>query len=184
MNRRPWLLWGAGVAALAAGGAWRAFGTKPGSGDAQAATSAGSPPPDPAADLWSLNFPKPDGRTLSMAELRGKPLVLNFWATWCAPCIKEMPDLDRFAKGFAKQGGQVVGLAVDNPKSVREFLARAPVSYAIGLAGFEGTDLSRRLGNTSGALPFTVVFDRNGRIAQRRLGETRSEELQAWARSL
>jgi thiol-disulfide isomerase/thioredoxin len=169
---------------VAAGGGWRAFGGKAGPAEVQAAMPPASPTSETADDLWILSFPKPDGNVLRMADLRGKPLVLNFWATWCAPCIKEMPDLDRFAKGFVKQAGQVVGLAVDNPKSVREFLARAPVGYAIGLAGFEGTDLSRRLGNTRGALPFTAVFDRKGRITQRRLGVTLSDELQAWTRGL
>jgi thiol-disulfide isomerase/thioredoxin len=169
---------------VTAGGAWRAFSGKAGPAEVQAATAVASPTADTADDLWSLSFPKPDGGVLRMADLRGKPLVLNFWATWCPPCIKEMPDIDRFAKSFSSQGGQVVGLAVDNPKAVREFLARSPVGYAIGLAGFEGTELSRRLGNISGALPFTAVFDRKGRIAQRRLGETRTDELQAWTRGL
>jgi hypothetical protein len=73
---------------------------------------------------------------------------------------------------------------VDNAKAVRDFLARSPVGYAIGLAGFDGTDLSRRLGNTSGALPFTAVFDRKGRITQRRLGETHGDDLIAWTRGL
>jgi thiol-disulfide isomerase/thioredoxin len=119
-----------------------------------------------------------------MAGLRGQPLVLNFWATWCPPCVKEMPELDRFAKQFAARGGRVVGLAVDNPKAVREFLQRAPVSYAIALAGFDGTDLSRKLGNTTGALPFTAVFARSGALVQRKLGETGYDELQSWTKAL
>jgi thiol-disulfide isomerase/thioredoxin len=110
--------------------------------------------------------------------------VLNFWATWCPPCVKEMPELDRFAKGFSARGGRVVGLAVDNPKAVREFLHRAPVSYAIALAGFDGTDLSRKLGNTTGALPFTAVFARSGALVQRKLGETGYDELQSWTQGL
>jgi thiol-disulfide isomerase/thioredoxin len=180
MKRRPWLLWGVGAAAAAAGAGWQAVGGKGGPSEAVAATTE-VPTGD---DLWSMSFPAPDGGTLSMATLKGKPVVLNFWATWCAPCVKEMPEIDRFSKAFAVQGGRVIGLAVDNPKAVREFLARTPVSYGIGLAGFEGTELSRRLGNASGALPFTAVFDRKGQLAQRRLGVTSGEELQAWTRGL
>jgi thiol-disulfide isomerase/thioredoxin len=119
-----------------------------------------------------------------MASLRGQPLVLNFWATWCPPCVKEMPELDRFARQFAQRGGRVVGLAVDNPKAVRDFLQRAPVSYAIALAGFDGTELSRQLGNSTGALPFTAVFARSGVLVQRKLGVTADDELQGWTRGL
>ena len=82
-----------------------------------------------------------------MATLRGQPLVLNFWATWCPPCVKEMPEIDRFQREFAARGWQVLGLAVDRPQPVREFLARTPVGYTIAMAGLEGTELSRQLGN-------------------------------------
>jgi thiol-disulfide isomerase/thioredoxin len=118
-----------------------------------------------------------------MAELRGRPLVLNFWATWCPPCIKEMPQLDRFQAAFAGRGWRVVGLAVDGPTPVREFLARQPVGFAVGLAGLDGTDLSRQLGNERGALPFTALFNADGHIIQRKLGETSFDELSRWASS-
>ena len=133
------------------------------------------------AGLWHMSFDRPGGEALAMASLRGRPLVVNFWATWCPPCIREMPEIDRFQREFASRGWQVLGLAVDRPQPVREFLARAPVTYAIAMAGFDGTDLSRRLGNASGGLPFTVVFDREGLIAHRKLGETSFDELARWA---
>jgi thiol-disulfide isomerase/thioredoxin len=140
--------------------------------------------PDASGGLWAMRFPRPEGGELEMAGLRGRPLVLNFWATWCPPCVKEMPELDRFHRAWAAAGWRVVGLAVDGPTPVREFLARTPVGYAIGLAGFEGIELGRRLGNERGALPFTVVFDAAGRIVQRKLGETHYDELVAWAKAL
>ena len=132
--------------------------------------------------VWDLRFAQPGGGELVMQSLRGRPLVLNFWATWCPPCVKEMPDLDRFQRQFAAQGWQVVGLAIDSPTPVREFLARTPVGYPIGLAGLDGTGLSRRLGNEGGALPFTAVFNTAGRVVQRKLGETSLEQMQHWAR--
>lgn len=178
MNRRSWILAGSGAAAAAAGLGWqvtRSPGTAPGATLVlDEATTA----------FWQASFPQPDGQPLALGSLRGQPLVLNFWATWCPPCVKEMPELDRFAKTFASRGGQVLGLAVDKPSAVREFLKRSPVSYRIGLAGFDGTDLSRRLGNSSGALPFTAVFGRSGAVVQRKLGETNFDELSAWSRAL
>jgi thiol-disulfide isomerase/thioredoxin len=119
-----------------------------------------------------------------MASLHGRPLVLNFWATWCPPCIKELPELDRFHREWSSKGWRVVGLAVDGVRPVREFLQKQPLSFAVGMAGLDGSALSRQLGNEQGALPFTAVFDRRGRLAHRKLGQTDFEELSAWARGL
>ena len=78
-------------------------------------------------------------------------------------------------------GWQVVGLAVDGPTPVREYLARLPIGFPIGLAGLGGTELSRRLGNAGGGLPFTVVFDATGRPVTHKLGAVGESDLAAWA---
>jgi thiol-disulfide isomerase/thioredoxin len=135
-------------------------------------------------DLWSLEFETPAGGQLSLARLRGSPLLLNFWATWCPPCVREMPEIDRFAREHAPKGWQVVGIAADEAVPVRSFLARQPVSFPIALAGFAGVGLSRRLGNLSGGLPFTVILGREGRVAHRHMGETRFEQLARWAEGI
>ena len=180
MKRRALMLGTVGVVAAGAGVGWNLWRTK-----APAPAGAGLAVLDaPTQAFWQASFTQPDGAVLAMAALRGQPLVLNFWATWCPPCVKEMPELDRFAKAFAARGGRVVGLAVDNPTAVRQFLGKAPVGYTIALAGFEGTDLSRQLGNSKGALPFTAVFDRSGQIVQRKLGETTFDELNGWVKTL
>lgn len=176
MKRRSWLFIGAGAAAAVAGAAWRLH---------REGAAAGPAPDEAALAFWQMSFTQPDQTVLAMASLRGRPLVLNFWGTWCPPCIKEMPDLDRFARGpFAQRGGRVLGLAVDNPTAVREFLARSPVGYTIGLAGFDGTDLSRQLGNSAGGMPFTAVFNRQGAVVQRKLGITSAAELEGWTKDL
>jgi thiol-disulfide isomerase/thioredoxin len=186
MNRRNLILAGTGITAAAAGLAWQLR-----NGAGHGAMTAMAASADPAAGLdagaqafWQSSFTQPDGQPLALAGFRGQPLLLNFWATWCPPCVKEMPEIDRYARELAAKGGRVIGLAVDNPSAVREFLKKKPVSYAIGLAGFDGTDLSRKLGNSSGALPFTALFGRNGAVMKRKLGETSLTELQSWSQAL
>jgi thiol-disulfide isomerase/thioredoxin len=164
--KRRWLIGGVGAAAALAGGGWAWWRERETPGD---------------GGLWAMRFERPGGGELVMAGLRGRPLLLNFWASWCVPCVKEMPQLDRFARDFAPQGWQVIGLAIDSSTPVREFLGRVPVGFPVGLAGLEGADLSRRLGNTRGGLPFTVLFGRDGQPFQRKVGETHYDELARWA---
>jgi thiol-disulfide isomerase/thioredoxin len=171
MKRRGWLIAGAGAAAAVAGVGWRGWSETRREAGLDAETGG----------LWHRRFARPDGSELVMADWRGQPLLVNFWATWCPPCIREMPEIDRFHREFGPRSWRVLGLAVDRVEPVREFLARQPVAYAIGMAGLEGTELSRQLGNDKGGLPFTVLFGRDGRVAQRKLGETNFEELARWA---
>lgn len=180
-HRRRWLVAGVAVAATAAG-AWVASRRN----EAPAANSAKAPVGGDAAveAFWQRSFDTPAGASLATASLRGKPLLLNFWATWCAPCVREMPEIDRFYRDHAAKGWQVLGLAIDSPTPVREFLTRVPVGFQIGLAGLEGTDLVRELGNERGGLPFSLAFDRDGRVAHRKLGETSYDELAGWARAV
>ena len=89
--------------------------------------------------------------------------------------------LDAFYKQNTAKGWQMVGLAIDQPSSVRKFLDKTAVSYPIGLAGFGGTELTKALGNTAGALPFSVLFDKDGKVRQRRMGRLSEADLQAWS---
>ena len=149
----------------------------------RAAEPAASPvgtAPSSGPDIWTLRFDQPGGGEVVLANLRGKPLLLNFWATWCPPCVTEMPLLNRFHAQQQARGWQVVGLAVDSPTPVREFLARQPMGFAIGLAGLNGVDLARSLGNASGALPFSVVFDRQGKAIRTKLGSLAEADLADW----
>lgn len=134
--------------------------------------------------VFGRRFPTPAGADLDMATFLGRPLLLNFWATWCPPCVREMPLLDRFHRAHAAQGWQVVGLAIDRPAAVREFLQRSAVSFPIGLAGFDGTNLAKDLGNTAGGLPFSALFDARGELRDRHLGELQETDLLRWVDSI
>ena len=119
-----------------------------------------------------------------MADWRGRPLRLNFWATWCGPCVVEMPLLDRFAQEQRPRGWQVLALAVDQPDPVRRFIAERNLRLPVAIAGAIGLDLSRHLGNTGGGLPFTAAFDSRGAAAERRLGTVTAELLGRWTTSV
>ncbi|NMM81881.1 redoxin [Acidovorax sp. SRB_14] len=138
---------------------------------------------DPGAQqaLWGEAFTTPDGAALAMQSFRGKPLLLNFWATWCPPCIAELPMLNAFFRDNAARGWQVLGLAVDQPSAVRTFLGRLPLDFPVGMAGLGGTDLSRALGNLTGGLPFTVVFGAGGQVLHRKMGQVTPQDLKQWA---
>ena len=172
MKRRALVLGAVAVAAVAAGtgtALWRARRTEEGGAT--------------GADVWDLSFVTVDGPPLAMSTLRGKPLVLNFWATWCVPCVTEMPILDAFARAQAKAGWNVLALAVDSADPVRRFTAERGLRLPVALAGEDGLDLARRLGNTVGGLPFTVLFDAAGVPRQRKFGAVDTHLLDDWVAS-
>ncbi|CAM3542363.1 TlpA family protein disulfide reductase [Paracidovorax anthurii] len=139
--------------------------------------------PGAEAALWSQRFdaPQPGSPALEMQSLRGRKMLVNFWATWCPPCVEELPMLNAFYRSNKEKGWQVVGLAIDQPSSVRQFLARVPLDFPIGLAGLQGTELGRNLGNLTGGLPFTVLLGADGGIRHRKMGQVTAEDLRQWA---
>jgi thiol-disulfide isomerase/thioredoxin len=138
---------------------------------------------DPAPQgFWDMQLDTPQGTPLRMQSFQGKPLLLNFWATWCPPCIEELPSINNFFHKNSANGWQVIGLAVDRPDTVKGFLKKMPLDFPIALAALQGTELARSLGNPSGSLPFSVALGAQGQILARKLGRLRAEDLDAWAR--
>jgi len=175
-TRRRTLLSGAlAASALAAGGylAWRATTRR-------MADSRLAPPVAPAGDgvnLYTLTLPDLAGQPQPLARyLTNGPLLVNFWATWCAPCVKEMPALDALARDFPRV--QFVGIGIDTAANMRDFVTKVPVAYPLLVAGYEGVDLLRALGNSAGGLPFTVLFNASGQPVRQILGEVTLDELE------
>jgi len=137
-------------------------------------------PPAVHEALWNAEFEQPDGAPLKLADFKNRPLVLNFWATWCTPCIEEMPLLNAFYQENKSKSWQVIGLAIDQPSAVKRFLSQHPVEYPVGLAGLNGTALMNSLGNVEGGLPFTLVIDSRGELLQRKLGKLNDGDFSAW----
>ncbi|HEX7935903.1 MAG TPA: TlpA disulfide reductase family protein [Paraburkholderia sp.] len=123
------------------------------------------------AQLWTAPVTSVDGKSQSLSVLKGRPIVVNFWASWCGPCVEEMPELSQLQRDYAKKGIQFVGLGVDSEKNVQSFLQKVKVAYPVYVTGFGGADLARAFGNTAGGLPFTVVIDANGNIRSTKLGQ-------------
>jgi thiol-disulfide isomerase/thioredoxin len=175
VNRRNMLYGGVAAAAglAGAGAAWWKF---------QPHDVVAGEPERAAESFWQLSFDTPDGKNLAMRSFLGKTVLVNFWATWCPPCVEELPLLDYFYQENKDKNIQVIGLAVDQPSAVRTWLQSKPLNFPVGMAGLAGTELSKSLGNQTGGLPFSVVFSTSGMLLHRKLGKVSPEELGLWAK--
>lgn len=125
-----------------------------------------------------LRLPDLDGRATALpGTWPGRPLLVNVWATWCAPCLHELPELQRFARAQGAGGVQVVGIALDDPAQVRDFLTRVPVTYPILIDTPGRADAGVVLGNPKGLLPYSVLIGADGRVLKRRIGPFEPGEL-------
>lgn len=172
MNLKRRTLWMTGLAAAAGasgmGAAWWRYQPNPVGTEAEAI-------------FWGSQFEGPNGEQVGLQALRGQPLLVNFWATWCPPCVEELPLLNAFYRTHAPKGWNVLGLAVDQPSAVRSFLQKLPLDFPVGMAGLAGAQLSRDLGNPTGGLPYTVVMGVEGTVLHRKIGKVSEADLAQWA---
>jgi thiol-disulfide isomerase/thioredoxin len=130
----------------------------------------------PVSQQLDFSFPDVNGQMQSVAQWRGRILVINFWATWCPPCLKEIPELIKWQQAYQDQSLQFVGIAIEDRQSVVDYLQTININYPILIAGDAGSTLSRQLGNIISAVPFTVIVNSQGQIIHRQPGELSYEQ--------
>lgn len=177
------------VAALAVRGPGPLLGTEAGQRAVQQVLSATAPEaPDGVIVAERGDIVQPmvlerlDGGGMSLPDAAGaRPMLVNVWASWCAPCIEEMPELQRYHAEQDANGVQVVGIALDDRHAVEAFLQRVPVDYTILLDAPGPADAGVRLGNPAGVLPYTALVDADGRLVRQKIGPFAHGEIDAWA---
>jgi thiol-disulfide isomerase/thioredoxin len=133
-------------------------------------------------ELSSHRFSDPTGQAVALSQWHGTPLLINFWATWCEPCREEVPELVRAQRTHGKSL-QVVGIGVDSPGKIGEFAKTYNVNYPMVVAGPEVIEITRRLGNTAGGLPYTLAIDASGHLQSRHLGGMSRERIEELVRA-
>jgi thiol-disulfide isomerase/thioredoxin len=171
LNRSNGLILGLAILAAAVGGYVEHRHQQPAPMD-----SALIGQPLPALALFDL-----DGKLHRLSDdNRGHRVLLNFWASWCEPCLKEMPALSQAQDKFGDHAPIVLGIAMDEPAHIRAFLAAHPVSYPILLGQLAQPSTSLQLGDSREVLPYSVLIDANGRILATHTGALSTSQLEQW----
>ncbi len=149
------------------------------------ASDASEPGIGGSADIvFAARFANLSGGTETLEQWRGRVLVVNFWATWCAPCREEIPVFIRLQRRYGARGLQFVGIAIDRREPVSAFQREFGMNYPVLLGNMEAMELMRSTGNRAGVLPYSLVIDRRGSLAVRKLGGLREDELEQLVRGL
>lgn len=178
------------VASLMMSGPGPLLRTEPGQRLAQQVLQANAPPAPEGVEVAKRGGPVPhfsvaqldEGQWTLPDDFSGQPLLVNIWASWCPPCIEEMPELDRFARAQGSDGVQVLGIVLDDAQAVRDFLAEVPVEYPQGIDSPGNADAGVRLGNPRGVLPYSVLISADGQVLKQRIGPFEHGEIDGWAR--
>lgn len=120
-----------------------------------------------------------DGRPRTLESLAGRILVINYWATWCEPCRKEIPVFVRLQQEYAAKNVQFVGIAIDQADKIREFAKEFGINYPLFIAGVEALEAARRAGNKAGVLPYTLVLDPSVTVVVNLVGELSEDRIRA-----
>jgi thiol-disulfide isomerase/thioredoxin len=180
MFKKNYLVYAVIAIACGAAGVWASLhSNKAAPAAASAASAPAAAPAGPVAALFQQKLKDNKGVEQALAQWQGKPLVVNFWATWCGPCVEEMPELSALQGEQAGKPLQIIGIGIDSPTNIAEFAEKHKIAYPVYVGGMSGTDLSRQLGNAHGGLPFTVLIGADGQVKKTYLGRLKFDELRA-----
>lgn len=130
-------------------------------------------------EFLAVPWQTPSTGPADLSQLQSKILVINFWASWCPPCVEEMPMLSELSKQLDPNAFQMLGVGIDSPSNIREFLTKTAVSYPILNGGMDGSQWMKQLNNTQGALPYTVILSPKGELILTKLGKISEEEIRS-----
>lgn len=134
--------------------------------------------PQVSAKFFDAQFKDVKGKIIDFSALRGKTVVVNFWSTWCPPCVEEMPMFSEVQAAWKDKDVVFVGIAADQADNVKAFIKKTPVNYTIAVGEQAGFDLSRTLGNRYDAVPFTLIINRQESIVNRHFGVFTRKDLE------
>jgi peroxiredoxin len=155
------------VAATAAGFLYRSL-----DGDRKPDSVAEMPIPESGGPaMLGITLPDLEGKPQSLSQWKGKVLVVNFWATWCEPCKKEIPEFVKVQDRYRAKGVQFVGVSIDDLEKVKRFARELGINYPLLIGSYDTVEVSKEAGNPVSALPFTAVIDRSGRVVSAKLGD-------------
>jgi thiol-disulfide isomerase/thioredoxin len=164
MKKEIWLL---GIFALLFGAIGIYFGLKK--------WEAPTPPANALHYFFNQSLPDINDKNEKMSNWHGKLLLVNFWATWCSPCVEEMPELSALQNSQEFKNLQIIGIGIDSSANIQEFATKYKISYPVYVAGMGGIELSRQMGNQQGGLPFTILFGPDGQVKKTYLGRLKME---------
>lgn len=130
--------------------------------------------------LYAASLADSEGRIQALSQWRGRYLVVNFWATWCAPCVAEMPELDLLQRQYAERNVTIVGIGIDNEQRVREFRDRLGLHLTLLAGGYESLSIAQAFGDDQGVLPYTVMLSTKGEILHSRVGALEPGQMRQW----